>query len=197
MSFIVYKNTYPAPKISKKEILRYSGAKDTRDLKLLLDDCIKYAKGNISYNVCYCELTVKICDDICDFGVFSLQSKDLALNLKGCKKVLIFAATLGIQFDRVIAKYSSISPATAVMLDAFGTERIEALCDIFCLDMQTKLNLKLKPRFSAGYGDLPLDTQKKIFSLLDCPKQIGLTLNDSLIMSPSKSVTAFIGIQEV
>ncbi|MBR5473288.1 MAG: Vitamin B12 dependent methionine synthase activation subunit [Clostridia bacterium] len=195
MSFIVYKNTYPAPMISKKEILRYSGAKNTRDLELLLDDCVKYAKDKISYNVCYCELPVTICDDICDFGVFSLQSKDLALNLKGCKKVLIFAATLGIDFDRVIAKYSSISPATAVMLDAFGVERIEALCDTFCLDMQTKLKLNLKPRFSAGYGDLPLDAQKQIFSLLDCPRQIGLTLNDSLMMSPSKSVTAFIGIQ--
>lgn len=33
-----------------------------------------------------------------------------------------------------------------------------------------------------------------IFSLLDCPKRIGVTLGDTLLMSPSKSVTAFIGI---
>jgi len=30
--------------------------------------------------------------------------------------------------------------------------------------------------------------------VLDCAKKIGLTLNDSLLMSPSKSVTAFAGI---
>ena len=49
-------------------------------------------------------------------------------------------------------------------------------------------------RFSPGYGDLPLDVQKNIFPLLDCERKIGLTLNESLIMSPSKSVTAFVGM---
>jgi 5-methyltetrahydrofolate--homocysteine methyltransferase len=29
---------------------------------------------------------------------------------------------------------------------------------------------------------------------LDCNRKIGLTLNDSLLMSPSKSVTALIGV---
>ena len=78
-----------------------------------------------------------------------------------------------------------------------GLERIEALCDDFCNDIQNTLKTQLKPRFSAGYGDLPLDTQKQIFSLLNLSKNIGLTLNDSLLMSPTKSVTAFIGMQEV
>ncbi len=51
-----------------------------------------------------------------------------------------------------------------------------------------------RPRFSPGYGDLTLLAQKDIFAVLDCGKRIGLTLNDSLLMSPSKSVTAFVGI---
>ncbi|MBO5857729.1 MAG: Vitamin B12 dependent methionine synthase activation subunit, partial [Clostridia bacterium] len=42
--------------------------------------------------------------------------------------------------------------------------------------------------------DLELTTQKDIFKILDCSKKIGLTLNDSLLMSPTKSVTAFVGI---
>ena len=54
----------------------------------------------------------------------------------------------------------------------------------------------LRPRFSAGYGDLSLSVQKDIFSVLDCARKIGLTLNDSLIMSPSKSVTAVVGISD-
>ncbi len=52
----------------------------------------------------------------------------------------------------------------------------------------------LRPRFSPGYGDLAIDAQKDIFALLDCERQIGLTLGDSLLMSPGKSVTAFAGI---
>ena len=52
----------------------------------------------------------------------------------------------------------------------------------------------MKPRFSPGYGDLSLEMQRDIFRVLDCPRKIGLTLNESLLMSPSKSVTAIIGI---
>lgn len=54
--------------------------------------------------------------------------------------------------------------------------------------------MALRPRFSPGYGDLAIDAQKDIFALLDCERQIGLTLGDSLLMSPGKSVTAFAGI---
>ena len=87
-----------------------------------------------------------------------------------------------------------LSPARAVMLQALGTERVESLCDIFCEDFGIDNSVVLKPRFSPGYGDLSLDTQKDIFSVLNCPKNIGVYLNDSLLMSPSKSVTAFAGI---
>ena len=52
----------------------------------------------------------------------------------------------------------------------------------------------LPPRFSPGYGDLPLSLQRDIFRVLDCPRKIGLTLNESLLMSPSKSVTAIVGL---
>lgn len=62
--------------------------------------------------------------------------------------------------------------------------------------MSKELDVRLKPRFSAGYGDLPLEVQKDIFRVLDCPRKIGLTLNDSLLMSPTKSVTAIVGIED-
>ena len=64
---------------------------------------------------------------------------------------------------------------------------------------QTKLKMgeTLRPRFSAGYGDLPLEYQRRIFDLLDPPTHIGLTLNDSYLMSPSKSVTALIGVEKI
>jgi len=41
-----------------------------------------------------------------------------------------------------------------------------------------------------------LETQRDIFALLDCPRKIGLTLTDSLLMSPVKSVTAVMGIEK-
>ena len=80
-------------------------------------------------------------------------------------------------------------------MQALGAERIEALCDAFCDSLISEKGVLLRPRFSPGYGDLPLEVQKDIFSLLECHKRIGVSLNESLLMSPSKSVTAFVGLE--
>lgn len=172
--------------ICEKEILRYAGCKDANfEISKLLTSCIDEVSGKLSYSVCYCELDVAVCDDVCDFGIFNTQSGDLAKGLQGQNKVILFAATLGVEIDRLIKKYSKISPSKALMFQAIGTERIEALCNAFCNDMG------LNRRFSPGYGDLSLNIQKNIFDVLNCTRNIGVSLNDSLLMSPSKSVTAF------
>lgn len=44
-------------------------------------------------------------------------------------------------------------------------------------------------RFSPGYGDMPLDTQKLFFKLLDL-SQMGLNLTENYYITPEKSVTA-------
>lgn len=172
--------------ICEKEILRYAGCKDAQDqIAELLNSCLDEVSGKLSYSICYSTLDVSVENDVCDFGVFCAQSSDLAKSLKGQKKVILFAATLGVEIDRLIKKYSKISPSRALMFQAIGTEQIEALCDAFCNDMG------LGCRFSPGYGDLSLDVQTKIFDVLNCTKYIGVSLNNSLLMSPSKSVTAF------
>ena len=81
-------------------------------------------------------------------------------------------------------------------LQALGSERVEALCDEFEKDIKKELGgegVFFRPRFSPGYGDLPLEFQKDIFRLLECPRRIGISLGESLLMTPSKSVTAIIG----
>ena len=50
--------------------------------------------------------------------------------------------------------------------------------------------------FSPGYGDVPLDLQKDFSALLQMPQTCGISLTDTLLMVPSKSVTAFIGFSE-
>jgi cobalamin-dependent methionine synthase I len=50
-------------------------------------------------------------------------------------------------------------------------------------------------RFSPGYGDMPLDLQGVILELLEAGKRLGIALGESKLMSPSKSVTALIGIK--
>ena len=159
-----------------------------------MNECIEEAKNVISYKVCYCILPINIKESAIDFNAFKVNSEKLALNLKNCENAIIFGATLGTEIDRLIIKYGKLSPTKALFFQAIGATQIEALCDEFCNEIKNELNVNLKPRFSPGFGDLELTTQKDIFKLLDCSKKIGLTLNDSLLMSPTKSVTAFVGI---
>ncbi len=195
MTMEVITKTYPAPNMNVHEALRYAGcARENFEMLELLRSCVDEAESLFIYKVCYCILDTKIQDNICDFGYFSVQSEKLAKNLSGCEHVLLFAATVGTALDRLIAKHTRLSPARAVMLQALGSERVESLCDMFCMEFELENRIALKPRFSPGYGDLSLDVQKDIFSVLNCPKNIGVYLNDSLLMSPSKSVTAFAGI---
>ena len=190
--------SFEEPPICEKEILRYAGCKpgetiEDTELLRLLAECLAEVRPKLRYRVCFTTMTVETSDEVCRFdGHLSVSSRHLARNLHGCEEVLLFAATIGVEIDRLIAKYGRISPTKALLFQAIGAERIEALCDLFC-DTYGK---GLRPRFSPGYGDLSLEMQKDIFAYLDCAKHIGLTLNDSLLMSPSKSVTAFAGIDK-
>ena len=183
--------------ISYSEILRYAGCKSGDDTLLnLVNECLKEIENLTAFKVCYCALNISQNEDFCDFESFKVYSENLSKNLDRCKKVLLFAATAGVEMDRLIAKYSRISPLKALIFQSIGAERVEAVCDKFCEEYEQKNNVKLKRRFSPGYGDLDIKTQKEIFKVLDCSRKIGLSLNESLLMSPAKSVTAFAGIME-
>ncbi len=198
MTNIVYTKTYPQPPFNKKEILRYAGVRgDVPELAELVQECVQEIENKLVYKVCFRESSIKDEKIYLDLDFLKTDSADLRKNLKGCSRVVLFAATVGIELDRLIAKYSRISPTKALLFQAIGAERIESLCDIFngeITKQAEEAGLFTRPRFSPGYGDLPIETQKEIFSVLDCPRKIGLSLNDSLLMSPSKSVTALIGI---
>ena len=196
MTTNIYIKSYKAPEIDTNEILRYAGAKSTDEsISKLLSECIKEAKEKITYKACYVKLPIKILDGTVDFGFQKVKSRSLAKLLFTSTHAVIFAATVGVNIDRLAARYTSLSPSRALLLDALGTERVESLADLFCEELSGEFST-VTARFSPGYGDLPLEFQKDIFSILDCPRKIGLTLNDSLIMSPRKSVTAIVGISD-
>ena len=197
---MVYLKSYPEPKYNIKEILRYMGCRKADDpIGALVNECIAELSDKLTYKVCYTELPIQPTDDGVDLSFMQTNSKGLKRNLLGCEKIVLFAATVGLEIDRLIARYGVISPVKSVAFQAIGAERIESLCDMFNEEVKSCAaaeNLYTRPRFSAGYGDVELSAQREIFKVLDCQRKIGLTLNDSLIMSPSKSVTAIIGISD-
>ena len=184
------------PPISEKEVLRYAGDKNpSEEILALLRDCAEESKDAFADKVAYRILPIRRENNLLTIGSLKLYSKGLTKCLKNCDQVILLAATAGLEIDRLIAKHSRISPARALMLHSIGTERVEALCDAFCKAYEENENVRLTPRFSPGYGDLTLNAQKEILSLLNADRTVGIGLNESLLLSPSKSVTAFAGIE--
>lgn len=128
----------------------------------------------------------------------TVESASLTTNLAGCDRVVLFAATLGIGPDRLIAKAQLSRMSDAVLYQAIAAALIESYCDRVNGAIRReaeRAGRSTRPRFSPGYGDLPLSFQVNITRTLDTAKTIGLTLTDSLLMMPTKSVTALIGIR--
>ena len=189
MSVISVKS-YAAPPLNLEEIRRYAGMKEpTAETEKLLAECLQLAEGKLGYRVCWTE------DGELPFG--GERFPLLEEHLRGCERVILFAATVGGELDRLIAREQLLSPAKALLLSAIGAERVEALCDAFCADVEREAGergLYPRSRFSPGYGDLPLRVQKDVFRALDLTRKMGMTLNESLLMYPTKSVTAIIGL---
>ncbi len=109
----------------------------------------------------------------------------------------MFGATLGSRVDVLLKRYGQLSVSRAVVLQAASAAMLETYCD-YCNEVwreeYQKKGWYMRPRFSPGYGDFPLECQKEIAGALEMNKRIGVTLTDSLLMAPSKSVTAVIGL---
>ncbi len=188
----VFVKSYSLSEPDLNEILRYMGTKTKDDaICKVISEALSMVSDKLKPNICYIVLPYY---EEGNFSFFKVSSKKLEENLKGCRRVILFAATIGSEIDRLILKYSKISPLMCLALQAIGAERIEALCDAFIDEMKKTFNLRA--RFSPGYGDFSLEYQREIFNILKPQGKIGLTLNSSLIMSPSKSVTAIAGISD-
>lgn len=158
----------------------------------LIPKCLDTLKKSISFKYTYRFSDININDGVIDLGFAKTVSVDLKKNLLGCSRVCVFAVTLGSETDRLILKLSKISPAEAFVTDAIASAIAESLCDT--VEKLILNGIPRRPRFSPGYGDLPLDIQAPLLAFLNAEKTAGITLSSALLMSPSKSITAVVGI---
>ena len=187
--------TYAPPPIDEREILRYAGYRGEADegAQTLLKECLNECIPLLSYRVCYRAYEIKPLKTLIGEG------KTVCHYLQDCELAVAFAATVGLEMDRLIQKYAVRSTAKALLFQSVGAERIESLCDVCCKDMETfyqKDGFFAGQRFSPGYGDFPLLRQKELFASLDCARKIGVSLTESCLMTPSKSVTAVVGFSK-
>ncbi|MEE0867159.1 MAG: vitamin B12 dependent-methionine synthase activation domain-containing protein [Clostridia bacterium] len=199
----IYRGNSKEIEIQKGEVYRYLGyGKREPDEKVqaAVEKCILQIGSALNAKACRDKFEIRENDgENIDLGFTAVKSRSLARNLKNCSEIILFTATIGIETDRIINRYSPVSPSAAVIAQAVGTAYIEAWCDLLCSRFEKEEREKgnsLRPRFSPGYGDAPLEMQKSIFSVLDCSRKIGVSLSNSLLMLPSKSVSAIIGISK-
>ncbi len=184
--------------LDRRETLRYLGyygVKEEGGLSGVIDECEKLILPALRPAACYALFDITRGGGVLNLGFAKTESKALAKNLEGCGRIALFAATVGAEVDRLIIKYEKLSPARALVLQALGAAAVECWCD----DVNAQITAEYgetKPRFSCGYGDLPIELQREIFTALNVTKNLGVTLSENCFMTPTKSVTAIVGIKK-
>ncbi|MGC8902768.1 MAG: methionine synthase [Fervidobacterium sp.] len=103
------------------------------------------------------------------------------------EKFVIFASTLGNEFDECLERTSENSVFESMLLDSWGSEALEVLNDNFQKVLEEKYSIKTLSRFSPGYEDLNISVNKVYVDLLKADDTI--TVLESGIMIPRKTTT--------
>lgn len=176
--------------INRAEVLRYLGnsrAEMTESIERLLDECESEILRTATPKYLYKTVSVS------ESGL--LVGNSITQHMQNCRNAVVICATLGVGVDRLIRTAQVTDMAKTVVLDAMASAAIEQVCNkldgIIAAENEGKF---LTWRFSPGYGDYPIELQKEFLTILDAPRKIGLCTNDNSILTPTKSVTAIMGL---
>lgn len=184
------------------EAYRYMGCRgipsgrEKDDLEKAARMTIENSRPRVVYKICRIEHS----DAVTLPGTcLRLEGKAIAALLHDCGMCVIFCATIGTDVDALIRKWQIKDIAFAAALDACASSAVENLCGKVEDKLTREYNSQgfyLTDRFSPGYGDLPLSIQKDFCAALDTSRKIGVSVTESGLMIPKKSVTAIIGISK-
>ena len=185
------------PHVRRAEMLRYARCgdgvgveKEAEQAQRLVDDLIRPAAAAVVFDIKRDGEKLFVADT-------ELEGKSIKKLLAPCNKCVVMAITVGFELDMKIAALGSASPALSLLADAAASSAVEDACDACCESIESELGVKLTPRFSPGYGDLPMNIQPALLTLTNARRDLGLTVGSGCMLSPIKSVTAIAGIQEV
>ena len=117
--------------------------------------------------------------------------------LRSCDTAVLLCCTLGMVFEQRVRALEKRDMGEAVILDACGSAWVESGCDMAQAEIAARFAPRyLTDRFSPGYGDLPLSLQPPLLAALDAERRLGVHLSESYLMTPSKSVTAVVGVAD-
>lgn len=120
-------------------------------------------------------------------------------SLKGCAQYVLLVATVGDAFDRWLQSIHRQGDILQMYLsDAVGSAIVEATQHYACSYLEkeaAKEGLHITNDYSPGYCGWHVSEQQNFFSLL--PEDFcGITLSESSLMHPIKSISCVIGLDE-
>lgn len=187
----------PAFELPRAEVLRYLGWRGQElgpELSGQIDElsrlCLASAEPRSVWEVFPVEPGPRV-------GGVALLGEDIRRHLEGAVSCAVLAATLGLGVERTMARLARRSTAAEVIFDAACTALIESVadaCEGRIRAYAAARGLVTGYRYSPGYGDLPLAQQREVLGLLSADTRLGITLTDSLLMLPKKSVSALVGL---
>ncbi|MBP5199180.1 MAG: methionine synthase [Schwartzia sp.] len=128
---------------------------------------------------------------------FIIKGAVVRKHLAGAERVIFFTATIGEEVENAVARHFEEGRyAHSVLLDAAATTAVEQVCD--ALETMLRPNLakegfSMRWRFSPGYGDWDIHAQPELLRLTRA-ESIGVSLTESFMLCPRKTVTAVIGL---
>ena len=128
---------------------------------------------------------------------FSIESRQVTRMLRSSDPIVFFMVTIGPALEKEVKRlFDEDQMAEAVILDAIGSETADAVADRFhwhfLKNLATENGFSVTPRFSPGYGDWPVSVQQGFLEVCG-GEAIGISVNESSLMTPRKSVSAVIG----
>lgn len=128
---------------------------------------------------------------------FVLTADSVIRHLYGATEVAVMAVTIGLPLEQEVSNLFSQNQYTlGLLLDAAGTTAVESSCDAVgnvIAQYAGRSGLIAGRRFSPGYGGWPIEVQPDILALAT-GADIGLSVTDTKMLVPRKSVTAIIGL---
>lgn len=127
-----------------------------------------------------------------------LAGRQICGYLKESTKVALFLCTAGSIFTEQTHLYQQQGDfLEAYIVDAIGSITVEKAMD----DIQSHLSNEMKlqgfnisNRYSPGYCNWALTSQNELFRIIGDDNNLGITLSESCLMQPIKSISGIIGI---
>ncbi len=170
------------------------GAKPSEAICKLCEDAYNELCKVITPKYIYKEYEFTRTNDGIIIDGIEFKSEKLLNHLRNSTSVILFGATIGVGADTLVRKYSVTDAAMTSIVHCVGASLVENLCDQACEELKNTIKGEHRPRFSPGYGGLHISSQENFFKLLPMTKQLGVTLSNNYLMTPTKTVTAFIGV---